>query len=101
MIPSYKRSETPERPITFRTAEDLGAFDLDVLGCYGTSPFRMLRSVMSPYCLSGCARTFTCRHARETDDETIRETVTHREAPRWDRAPAPPADLFAWPAWTS
>lgn len=28
MIPSYKRSETPERPITFRAAEDLGAFDL-------------------------------------------------------------------------
>jgi len=28
MIPSYRRSETPERPITFRAAEDLGAFDL-------------------------------------------------------------------------
>jgi hypothetical protein len=28
MIPSHKRSETPERPITFHAAEDLGAFDL-------------------------------------------------------------------------
>jgi len=28
MIPSHKRSETPERPITFRAAEDLGAFQL-------------------------------------------------------------------------
>ena len=28
MIPSHKRSETPERPITFRAAEDLGAFEL-------------------------------------------------------------------------
>jgi hypothetical protein len=28
MIPSYKRSETPERPITFNAAEDLGAFQL-------------------------------------------------------------------------
>ena len=28
MIPSYKRAKTPERPITFRAAEDLGAFDL-------------------------------------------------------------------------
>jgi hypothetical protein len=28
MIPSRKRSETPERPITFRAAEDLGAFEL-------------------------------------------------------------------------
>jgi hypothetical protein len=28
MIPSHKRSETPERPITFHAAEDLGAFQL-------------------------------------------------------------------------
>ena len=28
MIPSHKRSETPERPITFNAAEDLGAFEL-------------------------------------------------------------------------
>ena len=28
MIPSHKRSEAPERPITFRAAEDLGAFGL-------------------------------------------------------------------------
>ena len=28
MIPSYKRSETPERPITFGAAQDLGAFQL-------------------------------------------------------------------------
>jgi len=28
MIPSHKRSEAPERPITFRAAEDLGAFEL-------------------------------------------------------------------------
>ena len=28
MIPSHKRSETPERPITFNAAEDLGAFRL-------------------------------------------------------------------------
>jgi hypothetical protein len=28
MILSHKRSETPERPITFRAAEDLGAFEL-------------------------------------------------------------------------
>jgi hypothetical protein len=28
MIPSYKRAETPERPVTFRAAEDLGAFQL-------------------------------------------------------------------------
>jgi hypothetical protein len=28
MIPSHKRSEAPERPITFRAAEDLGAFQL-------------------------------------------------------------------------
>jgi hypothetical protein len=28
MILSYKRAETPERPITFRAAEELGAFDL-------------------------------------------------------------------------
>jgi hypothetical protein len=28
MIPSHKRSETPERPITFRAAENLGAFGL-------------------------------------------------------------------------
>ncbi len=28
MIPSRKPSETPERPITFNAAEDLGAFDL-------------------------------------------------------------------------
>jgi hypothetical protein len=28
MIPSRKRSGTPERPITFRAAEDLGAFQL-------------------------------------------------------------------------
>jgi hypothetical protein len=28
MIPSQKRSETPERPITFNAAEDLGAFQL-------------------------------------------------------------------------
>jgi hypothetical protein len=28
MIPSHKRSETPERPITFNAAEDLGAFQL-------------------------------------------------------------------------
>ena len=28
MIPSHKRSETPERPITFCAAEDLGAFQL-------------------------------------------------------------------------
>jgi hypothetical protein len=28
MIPSHKRSQTPERPITFKAAEDLGAFQL-------------------------------------------------------------------------
>lgn len=28
MIPSHKRSESPERPITFHAAEDLGAFQL-------------------------------------------------------------------------
>lgn len=28
MIPSRKRSETPKRPITFRAAENLGAFEL-------------------------------------------------------------------------
>ena len=28
MIPSYKRPEAPGRPITFRAAEDLGAFQL-------------------------------------------------------------------------
>jgi hypothetical protein len=28
VIPSNKRSETPERPITFHAAEDLGAFQL-------------------------------------------------------------------------
>ena len=28
MIPSHKHSETPERPITFNAAEDLGAFEL-------------------------------------------------------------------------
>jgi hypothetical protein len=28
MIPSRKRSETPERPIIFNAAEDLGAFEL-------------------------------------------------------------------------
>jgi hypothetical protein len=28
MIPSHKRSETPERPITFKAAECLGAFQL-------------------------------------------------------------------------
>ena len=28
MIPSHKRSETPERPITFHAAEDIGAFQL-------------------------------------------------------------------------
>jgi hypothetical protein len=28
MIPSHQRPETPERPITFRAAEDLGAFQL-------------------------------------------------------------------------
>jgi hypothetical protein len=28
MIPSQKRPETPERPITFHAAEDLGAFGL-------------------------------------------------------------------------
>jgi hypothetical protein len=28
MIPSHKRSETPERPVTFNAAEDLGAFQL-------------------------------------------------------------------------
>jgi hypothetical protein len=28
MIPSHKRSETPERPITFNAAENLGAFGL-------------------------------------------------------------------------
>jgi hypothetical protein len=28
MIPWHKRSETPERPITFKAAEDLGAFEL-------------------------------------------------------------------------
>src|SRR5260370_37312838 len=28
MIPSHKRSEPPERPITFNAAEDLGAFEL-------------------------------------------------------------------------
>jgi hypothetical protein len=28
MIPSRRRSETPERPITFKAAEDLGAFQL-------------------------------------------------------------------------
>src|SRR5437763_14801039 len=28
MIPSHKRSETPERPITFNAAENLGAFEL-------------------------------------------------------------------------
>ena len=28
MIPSYKRAETPERPVTVKAAEDLGAFDL-------------------------------------------------------------------------
>ena len=28
MIPSHKRSETPERPITFNAAEDLGALQL-------------------------------------------------------------------------
>jgi hypothetical protein len=28
MIPSHKRSETPERPITFNAAENLGAFQL-------------------------------------------------------------------------
>jgi hypothetical protein len=28
MIPSHRHSETPERPITFRAAEDLGAFEL-------------------------------------------------------------------------
>ncbi len=28
MIPSHKRSEAPERPITFNAAEDLGAFQL-------------------------------------------------------------------------
>lgn len=45
---------------------------------------RLLRGVIvSAFCLSGCIRAFTCRHARETADETIRETVTHREAPWW------------------
>jgi hypothetical protein len=28
MIPSHKRPEAPERPITFRAAEGLGAFQL-------------------------------------------------------------------------
>ena len=28
MIPSHKRSEAPERPITFHAAEDIGAFQL-------------------------------------------------------------------------
>jgi hypothetical protein len=28
MIPSHKRPESPERPITFHAAEDLGAFQL-------------------------------------------------------------------------
>ncbi len=28
MIPSHSRSETPERPITFNAAENLGAFEL-------------------------------------------------------------------------
>src|SRR5690242_7189961 len=28
MIPSHRRSGTPERPITFNAAEDLGAFQL-------------------------------------------------------------------------
>ena len=28
MIPSHKRSETPDRPITFNAAENLGAFQL-------------------------------------------------------------------------
>jgi hypothetical protein len=28
MIPSHKRPEAPERPVTFRAAEDLGAFQL-------------------------------------------------------------------------
>jgi hypothetical protein len=28
MIRSHKRSETPERPVTFKGAEDLGAFEL-------------------------------------------------------------------------
>ena len=28
MIPSHKRPEAPERPITFRAAEELGAFQL-------------------------------------------------------------------------
>ena len=28
MIPSHRRTETPERPITFNAAEDLGAFEL-------------------------------------------------------------------------
>jgi hypothetical protein len=28
MIPSHKRPEAPERPITFNAAEDLGAFEL-------------------------------------------------------------------------
>jgi hypothetical protein len=28
MIPSHKRPKAPERPITFRAAEDLGAFEL-------------------------------------------------------------------------
>jgi hypothetical protein len=28
MIPSHKRSEPPERPITFNAAEERGAFDL-------------------------------------------------------------------------
>ena len=31
MIPSHKRSETPERPITFNAAENLGAFELALL----------------------------------------------------------------------
>jgi hypothetical protein len=31
-------------------------------------------------CLShGCVRIFTCRHARETGDETNRETITDGE----------------------
>jgi hypothetical protein len=57
---------------------------VDVLGCYETSPPQgVTQCNCLIVCLSGCVRAFTCRHARETVTETIRETVTHREAPRW------------------
>jgi hypothetical protein len=60
MIPSYKRSETPERPVTFKAAEDLGAFELAQLWADRTAwPISERTAYAELACMSALAKWLT------------------------------------------